>query len=154
MFFAAVQKHVAVLEDARLAAKKARGRGRMVRGLLNVSDKPSAYLTNSNKSGARGSTASTPSSPRAKAMPLPPTRRMTRPVSRIGSGRSEPIRKYQSHSPRLYALNPSIRTVSVGTRKGFITGSAEGARRSFRCVPSGRVFPALGRLGSVGRLRR
>ena len=32
MFFAAVQKHVAVLEDARLAAKKARGRGRMVRG--------------------------------------------------------------------------------------------------------------------------
>ena len=35
MSFAAVQKHVAVLEDARLVTKEARGRERMVRGNLD-----------------------------------------------------------------------------------------------------------------------
>lgn len=34
MSFAAVQKHVAVLEDAKLVTKEARGRERMVRGNL------------------------------------------------------------------------------------------------------------------------
>ncbi|MDJ0348381.1 metalloregulator ArsR/SmtB family transcription factor [Cryobacterium sp. PH29-G1] len=35
MSFAAVQKHVAVLEDARLVTKESRGRERMVRGNLD-----------------------------------------------------------------------------------------------------------------------
>lgn len=35
MSFAAVQKHVAVLEDARLVTKEPRGRARMVRGNLD-----------------------------------------------------------------------------------------------------------------------
>lgn len=35
MSFAAVQKHVAVLEEARLVTKEARGRERMVRGNLD-----------------------------------------------------------------------------------------------------------------------
>jgi DNA-binding transcriptional ArsR family regulator len=35
MSFAAVQKHVAVLEDARLVTKEPRGRERMVRGSLD-----------------------------------------------------------------------------------------------------------------------
>ncbi|UDY24661.1 ArsR/SmtB family transcription factor [Nocardioides sp. Kera G14] len=44
MSFAAVQKHVAVLEEASLVTKEARGRERLVRGNLDMIRRASALL--------------------------------------------------------------------------------------------------------------
>ncbi|WP_311379630.1 metalloregulator ArsR/SmtB family transcription factor [Arthrobacter sp. ISL-48] len=61
MSWAAVQKHVAILEGAELVTKEARGRERIVRGIPSRSSAPRLCWIRTNRSGGGGYRDSLPS---------------------------------------------------------------------------------------------